>query len=140
MSGTGENLTRKQEALLTALLTSATLAAAARTASVSEATARRWLALPTVRRAWLDMRRQTVDQALTTVQRATDTAVATLIACMAADMPPGVRVRAATAILETAVRAVEVSDMAARVEEMEAALAEYQDSRQGNGQGVRRYA
>lgn len=137
MSGPGENLTRKQETLLSALLSAPTLAAAARTANTSEATARRWLALPIVRRAWLDLRRQTVDAALTTIQTATGDAVETLRACMAVDMPPGVRVRAATAILDTAVRAVELSDLATRLDELEAALAAQQ---QDNRQGTRRYA
>lgn len=134
MSGIDENLTSKQEAFLAALLSAPTHAEAAKVARVSEATARRWLTLPHVRAAWLDMRRQVVDQALLTVQTATTEAVATLRACLAPDMPPGVRVRAATAILETAVRAIELNDLDARIEQLEQALEEQQRS------GIRRYA
>lgn len=140
MSGSDEKPTSKQEAFLAALLTAPTLAEAAKAAKIGESTARRWLTLPTVQSAWLDMRRQVVDQALLTVQNATAEAVATLRGCLADDMPPGVRVRAATAILDTAIRTVEISDLAARIEQIEQALEEQRETQQRQGQGVRRYA
>lgn len=122
MSGNNEKLTAKQEALLAALLTARTLGEAAQAAHISEATARRWLALPHVQRAHLDARRQVVDHALATVQRATQAAVSTLLQCMKDDMPPSVRLGAARVVLETAVKAVEVSDLAARLDALEQAL------------------
>ena len=140
MSGSDEKLTAKQEAFLAALLTAPTIGEAARAAKIADATARRWLAQPTVRAAWLEMRRQVVDQALMGVQAATAEAVATLRACLADDMPPSVRVRAATAILDTAVRAVEINDLAERIEQLEQALAEQSEQASQPGKGVRRYA
>lgn len=121
-----EKITAKQEAFLTALLTARTFGDAAAAANVSEATARRWLALPQVQRAHLDARRQLVDHALSTIQRATGAAVATLLQCMRDDMPPSVRLGAARVVLETAVKAVELGDLAARVDQLEAAFAEQQ--------------
>ncbi len=119
MHGSDENLTTKQETFLTALLTAPTVAEAARIAKVNDTTARRWLSQPHIRAAWLDMRRQVVDQALMSVQSATRAAVATLLDCLKPKYPAGVRVRAATAILETAIRTVEIGDLAARIEELE---------------------
>ena len=126
MSVSSENLTRPQERLIAALLTARTIGDAARAAKTSEPTARRWLALPHVRRAYMDARRQVVQQALATAQAATRAAVATLLDCMQAKHPASVRVRAATAVLELAVRAVEVDDLAARVEQLEQLMAEHE--------------
>lgn len=53
MSGHGEKLSRKQEALVAALLIEPTHAAAALKAGISEATLHRWLRLPGFRTAAL---------------------------------------------------------------------------------------
>ena len=121
MSSSDENLTAKQERFLAALLVSPTVADAAKAANVADSTARRWLAQPDIHRAWLDRRREVVDQAMTGVQLATRAAVATLLDCLKEKYPAGVRVRAATALLDTAIRAVEIGDLAARIEELEQA-------------------
>lgn len=134
MSGAGENLTAKQEAFLAALLVAPTVTEAARVANVAESTARRWLAQPLIHRAWLDRRREVVDQAMTGVQLATRAAVATLLDCLKPKYPAAVRVRAATSLLDTALRSVEIGDLAARIEELEAALETYQQGK------PRRYA
>lgn len=142
MSGSDKKLTAKQEAFLATLLTVPTLAQAARRAKISEPTARRWLAQPAVRAAWLDMRRQVIDQAMTIAQIATRAAVTTLLDCLKPTYAAGVRVRAATTILDTAMRAVEIDDLAARIEQLEKALEEQREtqSQQRQRTGVRRFA
>ena len=132
MSRNDETLTAKQEAFLSALLVAPTVTEAARVANVAETTARRWLGQPHIHRAWLDRRREVVDQAMTGVQLATRAAVATLLECLKSKYPAGVRVRAATALLDTALRSVEIGDLAARIEELEAAL-ETRNERQRKG-------
>ena len=127
MARNTEELSPKQEALIAALLLAPSVADAARVAGVPHRTAKRWLALPHVRRAWLDARRQVVDAAMLTVQTSARVAVATLLACLKPTHPASVRVRAAATLLETAIRAVEVGDLAARIDELEALLAAYQD-------------
>ena len=115
-----------------------------RVAGVPHRTAKRWLALPHVHRAWLDARRQVVDAAMLTVQTSARVAVATLLDCLKPHHPPAVRVRAAATLLETAIRAVEVSDLAARIDELELALAEAQARQQSQPTSqptdIRRYA
>jgi hypothetical protein len=116
-------LTPKQSALIAALLTETTVSAAACKAGVSEATARRWLAQVAVANAYRDARRQIVEQALVVLQRATNGAVLTLLRNLSATTPEAVQVRAAGMILDYAVRAVEISDLAARVDQLEQLIA-----------------
>jgi len=115
-------LTRKQEALISALLTAPSLAAAAQHAGLSEVTAWRWLKDATFQAAYREARRQVVQQAIVQVQQATGEAVETLRQVMqAADAPASAKVSAAKTILETAVKAVELEDLEARIVALEAA-------------------
>ena len=122
MKGHGEKLSRKQEALISALLTTPTLADAAHTAGIGEVTAWRWLKDATFQAAYREARRQVVQQAIVQVQQATGEAVETLRQVMqAADAPASAKVSAAKTILETAVKAVELEDLEARIVALEAA-------------------
>jgi hypothetical protein len=119
MQATGK-LTRKQEALISALLTTPTLAAAAQTVGIGEVTAWRWLKEPTVQAAYRDARRAVVQQAITQVQQATGEAVETLRAVMQdPEAPASARVSAARVVIETAVKAVELEDLEARITALE---------------------
>jgi hypothetical protein len=122
MSGHGEKLTRKQEALIGALLTEPTHASAAAKAGVSEATVGRWLRLSTFRAAYRQTRRELVEAAVGRIQAATGQAVDTLLS-VAKDVEAkdGDRVRAALGILEHAYRGAELLDLSERVEALEAA-------------------
>jgi hypothetical protein len=82
MKGHGEKLTRKQEALMSALLLVPTLADAARPAGIGEVTAWRWLKDPSFQTAYREARRAVVQHAITQMQRATGEAVATLRSVM----------------------------------------------------------
>ena len=113
-------LTRKQEALISALLTAPSLAAVAQQAGLSEVTAWRWLKDATFQAAYREARRAVVQHAITQVQQATGEAVETLRGVMQdAEAPASARVSAAKAVLETAIKAVELEDLEARIVALE---------------------
>lgn len=111
MSGHGSKLARKQEALIAALLSEPTHAAAATKAGVSEATLRRWLALPTFQDAYRQARRELVEGAVGRIQAATGQAVDTLVAVARNGVKDGDRVRAAVALLDHAFRGLADADL-----------------------------
>jgi hypothetical protein len=110
MSGHGQKLTRKQEALIAALLTEPTHAAAASRAGVSEATLHRWLHLPEFRAAYRHARRELVDGAVGRIQAATGQAVDTLLTVARTGAKDSDRVRAAVALLDHAFRGLNDAD------------------------------
>jgi hypothetical protein len=70
-----------------------------------------------------DAKRLVVEQAVTNLQRACGKAVETLLAIMQdADNPATARVSCAKAILDTAIKAVEIDDLASRIERLEEAV------------------
>ena len=121
MKGHGEKLSRKQEALISALLTTPTLADAAHTAGIGEVTAWRWLKDATFQATYRDARRAVVQHAIAQVQRATGEAVETLRSVMQdADASASARVSTAQAMLETAVTSLDIEALAARMAPLEA--------------------
>ena len=110
MKGHGQKLTRKQEALIAALLTEPTHAAAAAKAGVGEATLHRWLHLPAFRAAYRQARRELVEGAVGRIQAATGQAVDTLLAVAKDGAKDGDRVRAAVALLDHAFRGLTDAD------------------------------
>jgi hypothetical protein len=112
MRGPGEKLTRKQEVAIAALLTAPTIAEAAHAASISEPTLWRWLQREDFQTAYRQARREAVSQALAYLQRVAGEAVDTLRAVMQdAQKPASARVSAARAVLELAIRGVELEDL-----------------------------
>lgn len=99
MSGHGEKLDRKQEALIAALLTEPTHAAAAAKAGVSVATVGRWMRMPVFLAAYRLARRELVEGAIGRIQGAAGEAVDTLLAVARNGKKDGDRVRAAVALL-----------------------------------------
>jgi hypothetical protein len=113
-------LTRKQEALISALLTAPSLAAAAQHAGLSEVTAWRWLKDATFQAAYREARRAVVQHAITQVQQATGAAVETLRSVMQdPEAPASAKVSAAKTILDTAVKAIELEDLEQRIVALE---------------------
>ena len=107
---------------IVALIAQPTITSAASVAGVADVTLWRWLQRPDFVRAYRDARRQVVEQALGEVQAATSDAVRTLREVMTdAAAPPSSRVAAARAVLDTALRAVELMDLETRVADLEAA-------------------
>jgi len=110
MIGHGEKLSRRQEAAIAALLTEPTLAAAAKSAGIGEATLRRWLRLPAFLAAYRKARRELVESAVGRVQAATGQAVDSLLEVARHGKRDGDRVRAAVALLDHAFRGVREAD------------------------------
>jgi hypothetical protein len=123
MSTSLHSLTPRQEQSITALLVQGSLQAAAEASGINEKTLRRWLRDNAVfQMAYREARRQVVQQAIVQVQQATGEAVETLRQVMqAADAPASAKVSAAKTILETAIKAVELEDLEARIVALEAA-------------------
>jgi hypothetical protein len=125
MSGHGEKLTRKEEAAISALLTQATLAEAAEVAGIGEATLRRWLHRDDFQTAYRAARREAVGQAIARLQHVTTVAVNTLEAVMTDPAAKeSAKVTAARAVLELALRSVELEDLEVRIAVLEQRIAE----------------
>ncbi len=119
-----DKLTPKQEKLIAALLTSATVQAAAGAAGVSEATAHRWLRDDAAfDQAYRRVRWRAVQQAIARLQQTSGAAVTVLLS-IAADKhaPASSRVTAATKLLDLALRAVEIEELEARLSALEASM------------------
>jgi phage terminase small subunit len=111
---------RQKERFLSALLTQPTIAKAAATAGISEATAGRWMKQPEFQRQYRESKRALVEHATTVIQRLATTAVETLGTIMTdRDASTSSRVAAARTILELSLRGVELDDVMTRLATME---------------------
>ena len=120
MKGHGEKLTRKQEQAIAALLVEPTIQAAAKVAGVGDATLWRWMQTDDFQAAYRQAKQKVVGHAITQVQQAAGEAVETLRQVMSdPENPASSRVTAAKAVLETALKTVELEDLIARVEKLE---------------------
>ena len=114
----------KKEAAVSALITSASIAEAARLAGVGERTLYSWLTDKTFQEQYRTARREVVNQALAQLQRVSSIAVNTLSEIMEdTKAPAGSRVSASKAVLELAIRAVELEDILQRLEALEVEVA-----------------
>jgi DNA-binding MurR/RpiR family transcriptional regulator len=125
MRGPGEKLTRKQEVAIAALLTAPTIADAAHAVSISEPTLWRWLQRKDFQTAYRKARREAVSQAVAYLQRVAGEAVDTLRVVMRdSQKPASARISAARAVLELAIRGIELEDLEARLQVLEQCLAD----------------
>lgn len=116
-------LTRKQEAAILALISQPTMKEAATSAGVGETTLWRWLQQKDFQVAYQEARRESVKHAIAKLQNKTGEAVDVLAEIMNnSDANPFARVSAAKAIIEYSIKAVEVEDLAQRVEDLEAIM------------------
>ena len=116
------NTEMRQERAIVALLSEPSIEAAAKTADVSDVTIWRWMKLPEFRAKLRDARRAVVEGAIGRLQQTATEAVETLRRNLTCGTP-AVEVRAATAILDQAIKAVELFDVVERVEQLEARVA-----------------
>ncbi|HMV83001.1 MAG TPA: phBC6A51 family helix-turn-helix protein [Blastocatellia bacterium] len=121
-------LTAKQEKAIIALLDKPTIREAALSLNVGEATLWRWLQDPEFQRAYRAARRQVVEHSISELQAATSEAVATLKRNLTCGNQ-SVEVRAAQIILDQSVKAVELVDLAERVEDLEQLLIPRQEKK-----------
>jgi hypothetical protein len=116
-------LTAKQHKVLAALLTEPTVAAAAQKVGVGERTVHTWLSEPAFEAAYRAARREAVGQAIARLQQVSTAAVTVLVRVMASEKtPPSTRGAAAKIVLDTAIRAVELDDLQARIAALEARM------------------
>ena len=134
MKGHGEKLTRKQEKLIAALITEESIKEAAAKAGVAEVTVYRWLKVNEFQNAYRQAKTETVRQAIAQLQKNSGVAVRVLREiAQDTDAPASSRVSAARTILETSVKAVELDDLAARVETLEALIESTNQKPTGTG-------
>lgn len=113
-------LNAQQQKALSALLNNNTVPDAAKACGMSEATLFRFLRDEPFKVYYRQARAEIVDHAITQLQRDCATASKTLReVCESQDAPASSRVAAARAILDGAVKAVELQDLTARIEEIE---------------------
>ena len=118
-----DGLTAPQAKALAALLQEPTVLRAAEVAGVGERTLRRWLTEPPFRDAVFRARREAFGQAIWLTQRYAAVAVATLVKIMNdANAPPPSRVSASATMLRFGREAMELDDLAERVEAIERSL------------------
>ena len=112
MRAHGEKRSRKQEQIIAALLTCGSITEAAAGCGIAEATVHRWLKDSAFQTAYREARCAVVQYAIVQMQRATGEAIETLRAVMRdPEAPASVKVSAAKTIVETAVKAVELTSV-----------------------------
>lgn len=120
MKGHGEKLSRKQELAIISLLMEPTITMAAEKTGVSEATLWRWTQQEQFQAAYREAKRQAVAQAIARLQQVSSEAVNTLREVMLdTDAKDTARVTAAKTVLEMTLKAVEIEDLAQRMDSLE---------------------
>ena len=123
MSGHGQKFSRRQETVISTLLTCPSLTEAAHQAGIGEATLRRWLKDDAFAEAYREARRQVVQHAIGALQHACSQAVDALKTIMSnPEAPASARVSAAKTVLELALKAVELENIEERLTALEAQL------------------
>ena len=116
-------LSHKQSMAILALMGETTIERAATKVGTSERSLQRWMTQPAFQRAYRLARRQAFSQAIGLVVKYAPLAVSTLVQTMAdANAPHHAKVSAATAVLKYGRDGIELDDLAARLEAIEASL------------------
>lgn len=117
---TTDKLTPAQHRAVLALLNEPTVRKAAEVAEVKERTLFHWLRTsPMFIDEYRSARREATRQAIGRLQQYSGAAAGTLVQLMAAGNPAVVRLGAARAVLEFAIKAVELEDLEARLKQLE---------------------
>jgi hypothetical protein len=115
-----DGLTPPQDRAVSALLTEISVRKAAEVAGVKERTLYSWLKTPAFAAAYRAARREATSQAIARLQQYSGVAANTLLRVMTLETTPAVaRVTAARTVLEMAIRAVEIEDLATRLAALE---------------------
>ena len=108
------NLTPKQEQAIIALLNETTTKAAAESVGVTEVTLHRWLKQPLFLETFRTARREAVEKATALIQNSTWAAATTLVRLLGSGSD-SVKLRAAQAILDQALKGLEIMDFEERL-------------------------
>ena len=119
MVETSKKMERKKEKVIACLIAQPTITLAAQEAKISQSTMFRWLNDSDFQAAYRKAKREIVNHALTQVQKSVTKAVETLLDVMGNGVVESAKVSAAKAILELAIRAVEIEDLDERIEALE---------------------
>ena len=126
-----DSLTPRQSKAISVLLVEPTHARAALVAGVGERTLRRWLGIEKFKRALLQARREAFGLATGVMQRAAPAAVGALLKVMTDPIaPPHAKVSAAVAVLKFGRDAIELEELAQRMETLEQTVAHQQNHQQ----------
>ncbi len=117
-AGHGSRRPQREDAALAALLSEATIPLAAAKAGIGESTLLRWLQEPAFKAHYRAARRAVVESAVGRLQQVATQAVDALTRNLSCGIP-AVEVGAAKAVLDQAIKAVELVDLAERVEQLE---------------------
>ena len=124
----GAKLSRKQELAIAALLSTKTIAEAAREAGVSEITLWRWLRRSDFQLAYANARREVVSSAIASLQQASEKAVRTLEEIMLdKNAAPSARVSAAKVVLELVLKVQNIEDLQRRLAAVEEIIEGWND-------------
>jgi DNA-binding MurR/RpiR family transcriptional regulator len=119
-AGHGSKRAQREDAAIAALLSEPTIAEAATKAGISESTLLRWLQEPGFKGRCRAARRSVVESAIGRLQQAASQAVDALVKNLTCGVP-AVEVGAAKSVLDQALKAVELVDLAERIEALEQA-------------------
>jgi hypothetical protein len=117
-AGSGGRRPQREDAALAALLSEPTIATAATKAGIGESTLLRWMAEPAFKTQLLAARRSVVEGVIGRLQQVATQAVDSLTRNSTCGIP-AVEVGATKAVLDQAIKAVELVDLAERVEALE---------------------
>lgn len=119
-----DELTTPQQRAIAALLSTKSVAEAAKQAKVAERTLFRWLAEPEFKRQLGIAERELVSTATRRLLQYQDAAITTIVSIMAdRQYSAGVRLRAATTVIDTMLRLRELFDLEERLSTLEAKIA-----------------
>jgi hypothetical protein len=120
-----DGLTPEQEQAVVALLNEQSITKAAQACGTPERTLYSWLDMPPFMKAYRKARRESFSQAVALTQRYAPVAVNALAKVMTdPQSPPAAKVSAASNLLRFGREGIELDDLAARIESLEAALKE----------------
>jgi len=118
-----ETLTRRQRVVLPYLITTSSLEEGCRKARVSKTTVYAWLKEPGFQAELKRLRQALLDEAFDRLKAGMTQAVDKLLSLLETDGQLGIQLRAAQTLLDHGIKAVELQDLAHRLEELEAHVA-----------------
>jgi len=134
-----EGLTTRQENAVAALITEPTITRAAERCGISERTLHRWLEEPAFASAYRRARREAFGHAISVAQRVAPMAVATQVKVMTdSSAPAASKVAAAAHVLRFAREAIELDDLAERIELLEERAKAVESTSKQGGWGLPR--
>lgn len=122
MNASADTLTPRQQLVIAELLSSPSVEEGCRRAKVAKATVYGWFKDPVFQAELKRQQEALVQQAFDRLKAGLAQAVGKLLELLQVEGQPGIQLRAAQALLDHGLKAVELQDLAQRVEELERAV------------------